>query len=104
MASSNYIKNNIRLIQYVDDLAPMFCRLPPIRSKKFAITALLFDDNILNRRTDVGEAPRDPLVVPYDHVRHTGQRNASHIEFAEAQVGFVPKIRNLMPQMHVVRQ
>ena len=70
----------------------------------FTGTALLFDDNILNRRTDVGEAPRDPLVVPNDHVRHTGQRNASHIEFAEAQVGFVPKIRNLMPQMHVVRQ
>ncbi len=65
------------------------------------------DEGICDGRPNIGESPRDALIVADDHVGHSGQRHSGHIGTAALvetalKMRFVPQVRHLVPEMHIV--
>ena len=82
----------------------MFSRLPSFRGRILALGIECLDVNVFHRRPDIGKAPCDSLIVSDDHVGHAGQRDASDVKAARAQMSFIPEVRHLVSEMHIVRQ
>ena len=104
MASERYIDHHVRLTLDVNDFTAMVGGLPSRWRQIFAGLIEGLDVDVLHGGTNVGEAPGNPLVVSHDHVGQTGQSDASGVEVAAAEMGFVPQVRHLVPEVHVVRE
>src|ERR1041385_5172105 len=98
------INKLIRLAFHMDGFAAMRWLFPPIRSQKPSFVVECFDVNILNSPTNVSETPCDALVMPDDHIWQSWQRNPSYIECPAFQMCFIPQVRHLMAQVHIIRQ
>src|SRR5439155_12248065 len=63
-----------------------------------------FDVQVFYCGTDVGKSPSDAPIVPNDDIRVARERDSSNVECAGFQVSFVPEVRHLVSQMHIVRE
>ena len=62
------------------------------------------DIDVFDGRPKVGKSPTDPLVVAHDHERHTRQADPHHVKVPAAQMHFVPPVRHLVIEVHIVRE
>ena len=104
MSRERHIYQDIRFILYTNQFLTMLWRLPSVWREVLTIRIESLNIDVFNGRTDVGEAPRDTLIVSHNDVRQAGQRNPRNVEVAAAEMSFVPQVRHLVPKMHVVRK
>ena len=76
---------------------------PALGREVLSILVASLHVHVFHGWADIGKPPCNTLIVPDDDVRHTGQGHACCIESAAVQMSFVPKIRHLMSEMHVIR-
>ncbi len=99
-----HVHGHVRLALDVDHLDAMFRLHPSRRSLIRALRVEILDVNVGHGWTDVGESPRDSLVVAHDHIRHAGQRHPGNVESARVQVRLVPQVRHLVAEVHIIRE
>ncbi len=86
MSSQRHVHNHVRLAFYMNDFATVFRRFPSFRRAVLAVRIKCLNINVFHRRTDVGEAPGNVLIVSNDHVGQAGKSHASNVEIAGAGI------------------
>jgi hypothetical protein len=104
VARDLHIDGHIPLSLDVNDFDSMFRLRPSFGSLIRALLVEILDVDVSDRRTDIGESPRDSLVVADDDIRHARESDAGDVERSRPQMRFVPQIRHLVAEMHIVRQ
>src|ERR1700730_8222735 len=104
MRGARHIDSYIGAALYMDMLCRMLDGPPSIWRLVLPLRVHLLNVNVLHVRADVGEAPGNVLVVPGHDERHSGQRHTCDIKSASFQMGLVPRVRNGVPEMHIVRE
>jgi hypothetical protein len=69
--------------------------------------AKLLDIDVLNVGAEIGESPGDVVVVSHDDEREAREGDSSDVELAGGgglEVGLIPDSRNVVREMHVVRE
>ena len=64
----------------------------------------LLDVEILHVEAEIGAAPRDAVVVPGDHSRHSRQSDARDVHPGDLEMGHEPDARDAPLEMHVVSE
>ena len=94
----------------MDDLAVVQERFPDA-GLEFVLgggscVADVFDVDVLDFRSEVGEAPGYVIVVPDDDERDAGERDAGDVKLAGGsrglEIGLIPNARDVVGEMHVV--
>src|SRR4051794_22272495 len=89
---------------YVNQFTPHLWLLPALGGKVLAGVVKLLDVGVFHRRTNVCESPRDPLIVPDNHVRIAREAYSRDVKAGASQMRLIPQIRHLMSEVHVVRE
>ncbi len=98
------VDDNILLAFHMDDFLAHFGLLPAVGRQVLALIVEGLDERIFNGRTDIGESPGHAAIVTDDHVGISGKRDTGDVEIAGVQVRFIPEVRHLMAEMHVIRE
>ena len=110
MLSSRDVESYILVIFDVDDLVIVEKGMPGA-VLRFVLgcgagAAGVFDVDVLNSGSKVGESPGDVIVVANDDEGHAGERDSGDVEWASGgrgfEVGFVPDAGDVMGKMHIV--
>src|SRR5580692_10007704 len=106
MAGQQYVHDPVGPALHMNYFATVLGRLPSSRCQVLASRVEGFDIDIFDGRADVGETPCDALVVSHNHVGKSWQSDAGSVEVAAGttEMRFVPQVRHLVPQVHVVRE
>ncbi len=99
-----HIQCHVWLVLDVNHLQAMFDLLQALGSLVVISVVEILDVKVFHGRPKIGEAPGDSLVMPHDHVRHSGKSHPCHVQAARPKVGLVPEVGHLMAEMHVIRQ
>ena len=106
--SDPYVQRDVRLTFDVDRLGSVLRLLPALRCLVCSLRVEILDKCIGHGWPNIGEAPGDALIVADDDIGHSGQRNARHIQsarrIAALEMRFVPQVRHLVPEVHIIRQ
>ena len=90
---------------HMDGLLLVLHRMPcAVGSLILVLPVGVLHVDILGIAVERGKSPGDVLVVPCDDQGQPGHGDARHVESGGLEIGFVPDIRNLLLQMHVVRE
>ena len=104
MAGREHIKFDVPRAFYTNHFMPPLRLLPSRRRQVLAALIEGLDENVFNVWAKICETPGDAAVMTNDHKRCSRQGYSGYIEFPGSQVGLVPGIRNVMSQMHVIRE
>ena len=102
MTGNLYVEHDIRFCFDVNHFFAMFRLLPALRRLICTVRVKIFDERIGYGGANVGESPRNALIVANDYVRHSGQSHPGDIQAAGLQMSLIPQIRHLMPKVHIV--
>ena len=86
----------------MNHLLAMFGYLPAIWRLVFVIAVEGFDVEISDGRADVGESPGDSLVVSDDDEWDSGKSYSSDVEAGRFELRFIPDVRDLVFEVHIV--
>src|SRR5438876_5598644 len=98
------IESNFGFALHVNDFMARVRTFPAFGSEVFTVVVEILDVRICNGWAYVGESPGDPLIMADNDKGIARKRHARDIEITGSQVCFVPQVRHLVSQMHIVRE
>ena len=96
------IKSHIGRALHMDDFAAMLWIAPALWRFILAGEIEIFNKEVFDRGFDVGKSPGNALVVPDNDEGHAGKCDAGYVERAALEMGFVPEVRHLVAEVHIV--
>src|ERR1700733_15851089 len=97
MPRDRHVERHVRLTLYMNYFVTLLGRFPSIRCQVLSAVIKSLDVHIFNSGANVGEPPRDVLIVADNHVGIAGQCDASDIQVSACrtsatQMSLIPQI------------
>ena len=96
------LDRDVRLALHVNNFVAGLRFFPTFGCEVLAVVFEVFNVQVFHSGANISESPRDAPIVANDHVWVTGQRDSNCVESAGFQMSFIPEVRHLVSQMHIV--
>ena len=105
MRRAGHVHRNVMPSAHTDGLLFVLHRMPrAVGSLILVLPVHALHVDVLRVAVERGKSPRHVLVVPRRHQRQPRPGHARRVQCRRLQIDFVPDVRNLLLQMHVVRE